>query len=303
MRPEMESLGGDSGGQESAGADPRIPKHAEKALDSSLESGADGGYPAGGGSSGTFDDLVTLRRRVNWPLILDGDQPLPEIMAPAPAVDPLLSAFDELLAIEDGDRLLKRAVELALERVGLVRAGLFLLADDGNSMLGTWGTDLEGNIVDERHVMYLLGDYDREVFRRAAENGVPFTVIENSPIVVQLESVTRVAGRGWLACTPVRSVRGNLGMMFNDAGSSGALVDEAKQARAALFCSLVGTVLDLRKTSSTLSVDRTPSPVPPSLQTQPRKPACQRISADSRKFGSPSSSSTFQDCHARSPAK
>ena len=186
-------------------------------------------------------------------------------MDPPPAVDPLLSAFDELVAIEDGDHLLKRAVELALERVGLVRAGLFLLADDDKSMLGTWGTDLDGNIVDERHVMYLLGDYDREVFRRASEDGVPFTVIENSPIVVQLESVTRVAGRGWLACTPVRSVRGNLGMMFNDAGSSGAPVDESKQARAALLCLLVGTVLDLRKTASPQRVDRTASPSNPMI--------------------------------------
>ncbi|HVR19268.1 MAG TPA: AraC family transcriptional regulator [Polyangiaceae bacterium] len=189
---------------------------------------------------------MTPRRRVDWPLLLGDDEPAPEIMAPPPVVDPLLAAFDELVAIEDGERLLKRTVELALERVGLVRAGLFLLGEGGNAMLGTWGTDLDGNLVDERHVMYALGDYDREVFRRA-EEGIPFTVIENSPIVVQLESVTRVAGRGWLACTPVRSVRGNLGMLFNDAGASGDPVDDAKQARAALLCSLVGTVLDLRR--------------------------------------------------------
>jgi AraC-like DNA-binding protein len=193
-------------------------------------------------------------------LLLGADEPAPEIMAPPPAVDPLLSAFDELVAIEDGERLLKRAVELAIERVGLARVGLFLLDPEGNSMLGTWGTDLDGRIVDERHVMYVLGDYDREVFRRAEQEGVPFTVIENSPIVVQLETVTRVAGRGWLACTPVRSVRGTLGMMFNDAGTTGASVDEAKQARAALLCSLVATVLDLRRGATTRPVGRLASP-------------------------------------------
>ena len=111
---------------------------------------------------------MTPRRRVDWPLILGADEPVPEILDPPSTVDPLLSAFDELIALEDGEALLKRAVELARERVGLVRAGLFLLDPDGNTMLGTWGTDLEGRLVDERHVMYLLGDYDREVFRRLA---------------------------------------------------------------------------------------------------------------------------------------
>jgi AraC-like DNA-binding protein len=193
-------------------------------------------------------------------LILGADEPLPEIVDPPMAVDPLLSAFDELIAIEEGEKLLKRAVELARERVGLVRVGLFLLDSDGNTMLGTWGTDLDGRLVDERHVMYLLGDYDREVFRRAADEGIPFTVIENSPIVVQLEAVTRVAGRGWLACTPVRSARGNLGMMFNDAGTTSVPVDEGKQARAALLCSLVGTVLDLRRGPFTRPLGKLVSP-------------------------------------------
>jgi AraC-like DNA-binding protein len=192
------------------------------------------------------------------------DQPAPEIMAPAPAVDPLLSAFDELVAIEDGERLLKRTVELALERVGLVRAGLFLLGEGGDTMLGTWGTDLDRQLVDERHVMYVLGDYDREVFRRA-EEGIPFTVIENSPIVVQLESVTRVVGRGWLACTPVRSARGTLGMMFNDAGTSGEPFDDEKQARAALLCSLVATVLDLRRAPPARPVGELASPGNPMI--------------------------------------
>ncbi len=190
---------------------------------------------------------MNLRRRVDWPLILDVDQPPPEILAPPPAVDPLLSAFDELAAIEDGERLLKRAVELALERVGLVRVGLFLLDETGTAMLGTWGTDLERRLVDEHHVMYSLGDYDREVFRRADEEGIPFTVIDNSPLVVQLESETRVVGRGWLACTPIRSVRGTLGMMFNDPGATGTPLDDARQARASLLCSLLATVLDLRR--------------------------------------------------------
>ena len=156
----------------------------------------------------------------------------------------ILAAFDELLLLEDADTILKRAVELAREKIGLGRVGLFLVDERRKVMLGTWGTDLEGRTVDEHHVMYDLGDNDREAFRRARA-GVHFTVLENCPIVVQLETETRVLGQGWVACTPIRSARADIGMLFNDTGLSGVPVDEAKQARAAILCSLLGTVLDL----------------------------------------------------------
>jgi AraC-like DNA-binding protein len=157
----------------------------------------------------------------------------------------LIAAFDELLLIDDVDATLKRAAEIALERIGLKRVGLFLLDAPRSLMLGAWGTDLDGTIVDEHHVMYELGENDREVFRRAKTLGIPFTVIENCPIVMQLPNETRVVGRGWVACTPIRSARAAMGMLFNDTGTSGEPLDQAKQARVAILCSLLGTVLDL----------------------------------------------------------
>jgi AraC-like DNA-binding protein len=112
-------------------------------------------------------------------------------------------------------------------------------------MLGSWGTDLEGQTVDERQVMYEIGGNDKEVFRRSAEDGIHYTVLENCPIVVQLETETRVVGRGWVVCTPIRSARANIGMLFNDAGLTGDPVDETKQSRVAILCSLLGTLLDV----------------------------------------------------------
>jgi len=156
----------------------------------------------------------------------------------------ILAAFDELLSLEESDVILRRAVELAREKLGLKRVGLFLLDEPRKVMLGTWGTDLEGHTVDEHRVMYDLGGNDREAFRRARD-GVHFTVIENCPIVEQLETSTHVVGRGWVVCTPIRSARADIGMLFNDAGLSGEPVDEEKQTRAAILCSLLGTVLDL----------------------------------------------------------
>jgi AraC-like DNA-binding protein len=182
-------------------------------------------------------------------MILDADAPAPAMMD-GPAHEDLaslLAAFAELAALEDRDAIVRRAVELARERIGLERAGVFLLDEPRNTMLGTWGTDLRGAIVDEHHVMYEMGDNDREVFRRAAVEGAPYTVFYNCPLVVQERAETVVFGRGWVACTPIRSAHARHGMLFNDTGVTGAPVDEAKQARAALLCSMLGTLLDVER--------------------------------------------------------
>jgi AraC-like DNA-binding protein len=209
---------------------------------------------------------VNARRRVDWPVILKPDQPTPAVVASSVQDDlgSVLAAFDELLTLEDSDQILRRAVELLREKIGLIRVGLFLLDARRQLMLGTWGTDLEGRTVDEHHLMYDLGDNDRQAFKRAGKDGIHFTVMENCPIVVQLETETRVVGRGWVVCTPIRSARGDIGMLFNDAGLTGAPVDQAQQGRTAIICSLLGTILDVthhepgRRTSGPLSASSHP---------------------------------------------
>src|SRR4029079_10080551 len=91
----------------------------------------------------------------------------------------LLSAFDEILPLDEPDAILRRAVELALERIGLVNVASCLLDRQRNAMLGTWGTDLLGAIVDEHHIMYDVSDTDREAFRRAEEEAAHFTAFDN----------------------------------------------------------------------------------------------------------------------------
>jgi AraC-like DNA-binding protein len=190
--------------------------------------------------------VATRRRRVDWPIILGPEIPVPRVVDRTVhgKLAALLAAFDELLALEEQDAILKRAVELALERIGLMRVGIFLLDRQRNVMLGTWGTDLGGKLVDERHIMYDVSDTDREAFRRAEEEGAHFTVFDNCPIVEHHRGETRVVGRGWVTCTPIRSTRAPIGIMFNDTGVTGQPVDEAKQAHAAILCSLLGTILD-----------------------------------------------------------
>jgi AraC-like DNA-binding protein len=211
---------------------------------------------------------VALRRRVDWALILGSDTPEPAMLeSKVPEeLSALIAAFDELLLLDDVDAMLRGAVQIALERIGLMRVGLFLLDAPRNLMLGTWGTDLDGQLVDEHHVMYDLGENDKECFRRAAQ-GIPFTVIDNCPIVVQQPNETRVVGRGWVACTPIRSARAAMGMLFNDTGLSGEPPDPAQQARTAVLCSLLGTVLDLTHGQAVQRGTRTPAGHPLVRQT------------------------------------
>lgn len=212
--------------------------------------------------------VVALRRRVDWALILGSDTPEPAMLdSKAPEeLSSLLAAFDELLLLDDVDTMLKGAAEIALERIGLKRVGIFLLDAPRNLMLGTWGTDLEGHLVDEHHVMYDFGENDKECFRRAA-HGMPFTVMDNCPIVVQQTNETKVVGRGWVACTPIRSARSAMGILFNDSGLDAEPMDPSKQARLALLCSLLGTVLDLTHGQAVHRGTRTPAGHPLVRQT------------------------------------
>ena len=190
--------------------------------------------------------LEAPRRRVDWEVILGPDQPRPAVIK-SEAEDDLVSvlaAFDKVVGIDDEDLLLKTAVELARKHLGLKRAALFLLNEQQGLMLGTWGTDLDGNTVDERQVMYQVGPSDREIFRRADQEGVPYAIIENCPIIEHKDNVTRVVGQGWVASTPIRSARGHLGMLFNDVGLADSPVNEKQQGRVALFCSFLGVLLD-----------------------------------------------------------
>ena len=188
----------------------------------------------------------SARRRVDWPVILGPKVPVPQVVNQSlrGKLAELLSAFDQILAIDDPDAILRCAVELARHRIGLDRAAIFLLDSQRNLMLGTWGTDIDGNIVDEHQIMYEVSDTDREVFRRGDEQGAHFTVFDNCPIVEHVAGETRVVGRGWVACTPIRSARAPIGILFNDTGRSGKEIDEAKQEHAAILCSLLGTILD-----------------------------------------------------------
>lgn len=185
---------------------------------------------------------MAKRRRIDWSVILRKKPPRPTwggSRSRSDAVD-LLLAFGDLFTINEVDALLKRTVELALDPVGLVRAGLYLFDDQLGLMLGSWGTDLRRNVVDEHHVMFQLDEAGHRVLARAMSGDAHWTVADNCPLIVNGPTETKVVGQGWVACTPVRSAQRPLGMLYNDAGLTSATVDPVRQAEAAMLCALLG---------------------------------------------------------------
>jgi AraC-like DNA-binding protein len=171
---------------------------------------------------------------------------MPAVRASRPlaGVSTLAAAFQALAKIDEPDAILRHAMEFARDGIGLDRVGVFSVDEAAGLMIGAWGTDIEGRTVDEHHVVCELSDEPRAAFRRAADEGVLWTLVEACPIVVQRKHETVVLGRGCVVCTPIASDRRPIGMMFNDTGLSGRPIDDAKQTHLAILCAFLATILD-----------------------------------------------------------
>ncbi|MCB9496347.1 MAG: GGDEF domain-containing protein [Fibrobacteria bacterium] len=164
----------------------------------------------------------------------------------------LLSAADELVGAPDIDTLLRRAVEIARDRIGLERVALYVEDDSGRVMNGTWGTDLDGRTTDERHYSYAKGEPEEKAHHLMDEGCARWLVIEDAPLMASEDGGSRMVRRGWLALTPIRSVRGPIGLLFNDTASSGMPIDVAKQELAAILCSLVASIVERKRVEEQL---------------------------------------------------
>jgi AraC-like DNA-binding protein len=186
------------------------------------------------------------RRRIDWAVLLPGRIPTPKIVGAGARSNELAALAGEALSepsASAADRLLLHAVEFARNAIRLERSAIFVMDVPNRVMVGSWGTDANGATVDEHALTFQFGAIDREVFARA-EAGFPWTVYDDCPLIAQEGGETRILGRGWVGCTAIRGPRGPLGIMFNDSALTHAPVDEAKQARAAVLCNLLGRALE-----------------------------------------------------------
>ncbi len=197
------------------------------------------------------------RRRVDWQLTVD-EMPQLRLVAASLQSSELASLTSEVLAnpsAEVVDRLLLCAVEFARQVIGLERVGIFLFNAEEELMVGTWGTSATGTTVDEHDIQYDFGEMDRAVFSRA-ELGYPWSVFEDCPMFAQDNGKTRILGNGWLASTAIVGKSWPLGVLYNDTAISKNALDEPKQARVAVLCSLLGRALEPSRVGHAIGSER-----------------------------------------------
>ena len=188
---------------------------------------------------------MRTRRRIDWPELVGpgGANPVWKRVPARSEIVTSVRALAPLFRARHPDDLAKRAVELSLGEVGLVRAGVYFYDERLDLMVGTWGTDLRRKLIDEHYAMFRPGERGQWAFERAMSGEALWTVVEDCPIIVNEATSTRVVGRGWAVCTPICSAGRVLGALYNDAGLTRARVDTGKQTNAALLCALVGMLL------------------------------------------------------------
>ncbi|MCC6614168.1 MAG: PAS domain S-box protein [Anaerolineae bacterium] len=153
----------------------------------------------------------------------------------------------ELTNIDDLDEFYRRAIELGLERLGFERLGLFLYDRDVSIAQGTYGTDDEGNIIDERHARFSPSSMTG-LMMRALERAERFAINHN----VTLYSQLRPVGKGWNAVAVLWNGTENLGWLAADNGVRHAPVTNTNLEILSLYALTLGTLLARKQTQAAL---------------------------------------------------
>lgn len=155
----------------------------------------------------------------------------------------LLAAADELGACVDTDQMLRRAVEIAREHIGLERASIFLRDPRSEQLIlrGTWGTSVRGETIDEHSMSHECDPMDVALLCRMQGSG---SLWLQHDALLDAKQPTQ---RSWWMATPLVAAHELIGIMYNDNALSQAPIDEEKQARTAVFCGLLAGLLLQRR--------------------------------------------------------
>jgi|GEM_PF-1149200 len=164
----------------------------------------------------------------------------------------VIEAAQELIDCADLDTLYRRSVELAREKLGLERCGLFLLDERQQFIQGTFGTDDQGQTTDEHRARHSAQERP-EVFSLSDQLWFAF---ESVPSYWNVDHVQWLEGKGWNVATPIRSRRRTVGVLYNDTAITRAPLDETQQDMAAMYCSLLGSLLELKRAEADLVTER-----------------------------------------------
>jgi PAS domain S-box-containing protein len=154
----------------------------------------------------------------------------------------VLDAASELIQIQDLDTLYRRAVELARDKLEIERCGLYMIDESRSFLQGTYGTNDQRRTTDERGSRREVGEFATIL----AAGPEQLWVVRETPHVYVRDGTQQVIGSGWVVATVLRGAAGPLGILFNDSALSGRPVDEAQQELAAVYCSIIGSIIERR---------------------------------------------------------
>ncbi|HTP10618.1 MAG TPA: PAS domain S-box protein, partial [Anaerolineae bacterium] len=158
----------------------------------------------------------------------------------------VIEVADELMSCADLDMLYRRAVELAREKLQVERCGLFVL-DERGWLCGTYGTDLQGKTSDERGAHFQPTSEEWLTARSSSW----WTIVESEHAFWEGDQ-QRVIGSGWVGTTVIRPRDRVIGVLYNDTAITHARVNEAQQEVLAVYCSLLGSLIELKRAEAAL---------------------------------------------------
>jgi PAS domain S-box-containing protein len=143
----------------------------------------------------------------------------------------------ELTQIDDLDTFYQRTVELGLERLGFDRLAIFLYDAMSGKAVGTYGTDQQGKLVDERHIEFMPNP--QGILLRAFERSERFYLDEHVALQNNMEAV----GFGWNAATVLWNGTQRLGWLVADNLISQKPPSKSILEALGLYALTVGTLL------------------------------------------------------------
>ncbi|HSD82902.1 MAG TPA: PAS domain S-box protein, partial [Anaerolineae bacterium] len=153
-----------------------------------------------------------------------------------------MEATDELMRLTDLDTLYRRAVELAREKLGVERCGLLLVDPTGQYVLGTYGTDEQGQTTDEHALRDPIATH-QNVFN--VQEG--FGIVQEAAQRHWKDNEFHAVGTGWVGSTAIRGEAGPLGILYNDAAISKTPPDQDLQGTLAVYCSMLSNIIENKR--------------------------------------------------------
>lgn len=163
----------------------------------------------------------------------------------------IVEIADELIACRNEDALFKLAVEFCRNELKLERCAIFVEQD--SRMKGTYGTDRNGRTTDEHAQAFPRNHIWLERSRMLKPKDSKWFVVEEPLLEWDGEKTVEI-GTGWIAITPIQSAHQPIGVFVNDTAFSGKPLDTVKQEVVAVFCSLLGDVIERKRAEEKLAV-------------------------------------------------